>query len=430
MKTENIYSLFRSNPQVSTDSRQIKAGSIFFALKGGNFDGNSFALSALDEGASYSVVDDKHLAANPRCIVVEDVLKALQNLANYHRKQFNIPLLGITGTNGKTTTKELITAVLSTQLQTKATKGNLNNHIGVPLSLLEIDTDTEFAVIEMGANHPGEIHELCQIAMPNIGIITNIGKAHLEGFGSQDKIIKTKNALYDSVASVPGELFVNGDNTLLMKLSEKYKRYTYGSSRSYNYSGMLSSNSAILEFDFHYKGKAYHVKTKLAGQYNFENAMAAVSLGLFFGIHPENIKTALESYMPENNRSQIVETENNLLILDAYNANPSSMDVSIRSFRNMNYQSEVLIIGDMLELGSQEEEEHKHIISLIKELNFNEVYYVGPVFYRILNHDPSFNVFCDVGQARNYFRSNLLKNKTILIKGSRGTHLELLNDAL
>jgi UDP-N-acetylmuramoyl-tripeptide--D-alanyl-D-alanine ligase len=319
---------------------------------------------------------------------------------------------------------------MSTQFITTATKGNLNNHIGVPLTLLEINHNTEFAIIEMGANHPGEIAELCSIALPNLGIITNIGKAHLEGFGSQENIISTKKALYDSVGELPGVLFVNGDNPLLMNLSEKYTRIIYGSHTTYNYNGAIHTGTDVLDFSFKYQKKEYTVKTRLAGSYNFENAMAAVACGLHFEIHPVNIKTALEKYQPSNNRSQIVQTNLNLLILDAYNANPSSMEAAIRNFRAMHYPQEVLILGDMRELGAFEEEEHLKIISLLKELNVVSAFLIGPVFNRILKSETGFMAFPDVESARDFFKEHPLKDKTILIKGSRGIRLEVLNDTL
>lgn len=430
MEITEIHRIFRTCRGVSTDSRSIRSGALYIALKGEHFDGNDFVLQALDSGASFAITDRTEFSGNDRCIVVPDSLATLQELARYHRAQFKIPVLGITGTNGKTTTKELLAAVLSTQFITHSTKGNLNNHIGVPLTLLELNSETEFAVIEMGANHPGEIAGLCELAMPNLGIITNIGKAHLEGFGSQENIIQTKNALYTAVGSGEGILFVNGSNPLLMKLSEKYTRILYGNGASYNYNGVVDPESAVLAFHFRHQGRDYPVQTRLAGAYNFENAMAAVAVGLHFEIHPSNIKTALENYTPGNNRSQILTTDHNQVILDAYNANPSSMETAIRNFHKMNAAEAVLILGDMLELGDTEEKEHQSVVQLIDDLAFREVYLIGPVFSRITEKGKNYLRFDTVENARDFFLRNPLKGKHILIKGSRGIHLERLNETL
>ncbi len=425
-----IYSVFKNFPKISTDTRNIEKNSIFFALKGENFNGNAFAQKALENGAAYAVIDEKEYYKNEHYILVDNVLDCLQQLAAFHRDSLNIPIIGITGTNGKTTTKELINAVLSTRYKTLATKGNLNNHIGVPLTILSISDDYQMAVIEMGANHIGEIGELCKISKPDFGIITNIGKAHLEGFGGIEGVIKTKNDLYLFVKQHNGKLFVNSDNKLLMELSANLDRICYGVNiENFCFAKILKSTGLLnLEFGFNnqYIGE---IQTNLVGDYNFENVLAAITIGLYFKIEPEKIKIALENYVPGNNRSQILKKENNTIVLDAYNANPSSMDASIRNFANIIADNKVLIIGDMLELGKYAHKEHQNVIELIENMNFKKVILVGDFFGNVCKNS-SFLCFPNSLMAKDWILQNPIINSTVLIKGSRGIKMEFVLDVL
>ncbi len=429
MEIQQLYKIFQKHSSVSTDTRKIEPGGIFFALKGENYNGNKFAEKALVAGASYSIIDDPGLKdSNDRFIFVPDCLTALQQLAKYHRNKLKIKIIGITGTNGKTTTKELVYAVLASAFSVQATRGNFNNHIGVPLTLLELKESTEIAIIEMGANHPGEIADLCELSSPDYGIITNIGKAHLEGFGDSETIIETKRALYEAVRKKNGTLIVNNDNELLLELSKGIARFTFGRISKGDINGQIVANNPFLELSFEFDGSK-KVKTRLIGSYNFENVMAAVCCGIFFKTPTSKIVQSLENYTPSNNRSQVMKTAANLLILDAYNANPTSLEKAILNFIDLNYTDKVLIIGDMLELGKAEDLEHSAILETLSEIQDVEIILIGPVFHR-LYRQLSFKTFENVEVAKQYLINYPMKNKTILLKGSRGIHLELLNEVL
>jgi len=419
----DIYAAFRQSQKIVTDSRKIVPGSIFFALKGDNFNGNAFAEEALDNGASFAVVDEQKYVAGSRYFLVENVLQALQALAVHHRAQLKIPVIGITGTNGKTTTKELTARVLSKKFRTSSTSGNLNNHIGVPLSVLQIKPDDEIAVIELGANHPGEIAALSAIAMPDYGLITNVGKAHLEGFGSYEGVITAKNELYSYLNEHHGHVFVNGSDDLLMRLSANIKRTTYGSIENAGVYGKLSGIFPFVSIEARFGDKTIEINSKLVGAYNFENIMAAVCIGSFFGVDSNLIKAAIEEYIPENNRSQIIETKNNSVILDAYNANPTSMEAALRAFASYPVENKMLIIGDMLELGIASHAEHQRIFDIINSLGFTDVLLVGKYFTRVsMNSDVP--AFSKISLATHWLKIHKPENKTILIKGSRGIMLE------
>lgn len=428
---ERIYQLFKISQKVFTDSRQAKDGGIFFALKGERFDGNAYAIKALLDGADYAVVDRKELAKEPRCIVVKDVLSTLQSLANYHRKQLAVPVLAITGTNGKTTTKELITAVLSQNYKVQATKGNLNNHIGVPLTLLSIQEEHNFAVIEMGANHPGEIDFLCQIAEPDYGIITNVGKAHLEGFGSFEGVIQTKSELYRYIAKKGKGVFINTDNKYLLPLVHGIdNHYSYAlKDESAQLYGQLASEGVLLVAKVWFKQGWLYFHSNLTGAYNLENILAAARIGLEFGVDPLLIKKGIESYQPSNNRSQVLKKGTATLLLDCYNANPSSMEVSIQNFLQIDQRNKVMILGDMLELGSVSDVEHQKVVDSIENSGVDTILLVGEKFMKTRT---SSNIlkFENVEEMKNGIDSSFFSNKFILVKGSRGIQLEKVVDLL
>ncbi|MCK5857521.1 MAG: UDP-N-acetylmuramoyl-tripeptide--D-alanyl-D-alanine ligase [Bacteroidales bacterium] len=425
MTIANIYNKFKSCEGFTTDTRKIEKEQMFFCLKGENFNGNKFAADALKKGAKYVVIDEDEYHIDKRMILVDDVLKCMQNLANHHRKQFNIPVLGITGTNGKTTTKELVKAVLSRKYKTHATVGNFNNHIGVPMTLLSMPNDTEFAIIEMGANHIGEIAELCEIAEPDFGIITSIGKAHLEGFGNLQGVITTKNELYKSIIKADGNLFVNADNELLMDLSAKADRKTYGQSNEAVTEGKLLVREAFVGVSWN----GNEIISQLVGSYNFDNMMAAICVGESFGVEKKAIAAALREYTPQNQRSQLLITEKNKIVVDAYNANPTSMAAALDSFRLAEADSKLLILGDMLELGKESQFEHLSIVARLKELKFNEGILVGPEFFGVAK-DSGLRCFEKNTEALEYLKTNPLEGKLVLLKGSRGIALEILLDAL
>ena len=421
---ENIYQHFLSSTGITTDSRNIVSGGMFFALKGERFDGNTYAGKALEMGASCAVIDDPEYFSGSGCILVEDVLFSLQELARHHRQQLSIPLIGLTGTNGKTTTKELIARVLSKKFRTHATIGNLNNHIGVPLTILGIRENTEIAVIEMGANHPAEIAHLCSISMPVYGLITNIGKAHLEGFGSFEGVIRAKSELYEYLDKTGGTAIVNSDNELLMGLSKHLNRLTYGSDRSAGTRAEIINSLPFLVINW----KGTQIDTQLYGDYNFENIMAAICLGEIFGVTDEDIAEAITSYIPSNSRSQLLATASNRIFLDAYNANPSSMLASVNNFERQPGKGKVLILGDMLELGSAAYEEHVKILRTIGS-KFETVLLVGPEFMKASTGLP-YHVFNNTAEASDWLKDNPIEGKDILVKGSRGIALENLIDLL
>ena len=428
-KIAKIYPLFLAHPVVSTDSRQVKPGSLFFALQGESFNGNKFAAQALEYGASYAFVDESRYVLNDSCILVDDGLSTLQSLAKHHRRQFQIRLIAITGTNGKTTTKELINGVLSKKYKTLATQGNLNNHIGVPLTLLNLTGETEIAIIEMGANHPGEIDFLCNIALPGYGLITNIGKAHLEGFGSYEGVIRTKTELYHFLLDHNGEIFLNNEDKLLVEHSSGVETITYGHSPGDLVSSNISADPYVaMDLRFRH-GETLRIESQLYGRYNSENILAAACIGQYFKVPPADIKSALEEYHPGNNRSQIFKTERNLLILDAYNANPSSMTAAIQTFAASTYQEKTVILGDMLELGQDSDKEHLEILKIVDQNSFKQVYLVGPIFIR-LNSKRENICFQDSELARIWLAHHQIENASVLIKGSRGILLEKLVELL
>jgi len=378
MSIKELYKIFGSTASICTDTRKIVKGSIFFALKGNNFNGNKYALKAIQNGCHFAIIDEKEYKTDQNTILVEDVLETLQQLAQFHRKQLDIPIIGITGTNGKTTSKELINSVLSSELNCYATKGNLNNYIGVPLSLLEINSKHEVAIIEMGANHQKEIEFLCDIAKPTHGVITNIGTAHLEGFKNLDGVIKTKNELFQFISKNKGHLFVNSEDKLLLELSNTIEKTTYGYKGDIN--GEINATTPLLHVNY----RDGIIKSQLIGNFQHTNIMLAICIGDYFNVSNDNIRKSIERYIPSNNRSQIIETKNNTLILDAYNANPSSMKAMLISFSEQAYTNKICILGDMLELGEYSKTEHQEITSLCKNLNLS-CYFIGEEFQKVNN---------------------------------------------
>lgn len=468
MEISKLYSRYLEHPQICTDTRNIIPDSIFVCLKGERFDGNQFALSALEQGASYVITENAALADNPRCIVVENSLETLQQLAAYHRQQLTIPVIGITGTNGKTTTKELVSTVLAQKFRTAYTKGNLNNHIGVPLTLLSIKPSDEIAIVEMGANHPGEIDFLCNIANPEFGLITNVGKAHLEGFGSFKGVIRTKTELYKHLAAMAGVIFVNSDNEILMERAEKMSQLpsspsvlpgvipsipgakpsdytddfkvrgvnmpmasvvTYGSSETAECKGAFVSADPYMKFYFEDDDNVYTVQSQLIGAYNYDNAMAAVCVGRYFGVELFDIKTAIEEYCPSNNRSQFKRTERNALVLDCYNANPSSMGVAVDNFIAMKADNKVVMLGGMKELGGDSKAEHRKLFDKVKGGGFGQIVLVGDEF-RFAEGEKDVLWFANSGDALAHLKANQLSGATILIKGSNSNKMWVLEEAL
>ena len=418
MEIKEIYALFQQNPTICTDSRKITKGAIFFSLKGDNFNGNKYALKAILEGCSYAIIDEKEYDVHQNTILVNNVLKTLQDLATYHRNKLNIPLIGITGTNGKTTSKELINAILSSEIGCYATKENLNNHIGVPLSVLEINKKHKIAIIEMGANHQKEIRFLCNIAQPTYGVITNIGSAHLEGFGSIQAIIDTKKELYEFIKHNKGHLFVNIEDELLLSLSNGISKSTYG--KSGDITGLITETTPLLSIKYNNE----IINSHLIGDFQFSNILLAICIGNYFNISNKNIKRSIENYIPTNNRSQLVKTKTNTLILDAYNANPSSMKAMINSFSNQQYKNKLCILGDMLELGGRSDKEHLDIIKLTNKLKL-ECLFVGEIFHSLTK-----NSFKNKRALVKYIQENNIHEKIILLKGSRGIGLEKLIEYL
>ncbi|MDD2644865.1 MAG: UDP-N-acetylmuramoyl-tripeptide--D-alanyl-D-alanine ligase [Bacteroides sp.] len=428
MNIADLYSIFQSCSEVTTDSRNCKQNALFIALKGVSYNGNAYAEMALSKGCSYVIVDDKEFykKENEHYIWSENSLKTLQELANYHRKHFSIPLLGITGTNGKTTTKELIAAVLSTHFSVLYTEGNLNNHIGVPLTLLRLKENHEFAIIEMGASHPGDIEELVNIAEPTCGIITNIGKAHIEGFGSIEGVKKTKEELYTYLSTQKDSLvYKNADDNVLLELStnKEFKQFTYGASSDCDITGRIQSMTPFVRFEWKRQNEnTFHsIQTQLIGSYNLPNLLAAVSLGTYFKISTEKINQAIAGYLPENNRSQLKKTQNNTLIIDAYNANPSSMQASLINFTTLPNSNKVVILGEMRELGDISRKEHTQLIDTLKKNTFDNIYLVGKTFLCL---DTNISRYGTVEELIEELRNKPLQGKTILIKGSRGVQLE------
>jgi UDP-N-acetylmuramoyl-tripeptide--D-alanyl-D-alanine ligase len=420
MKIEELYSYFLSCTSISTDTRKIEAGSMFFALKGENFDANTFAAEALEKGARYVVIDNPSYKTDDRILLADNSLIALQHLAAHHRRHLGLPIIALTGSNGKTTTKELINAVLSSKYNTKATIGNLNNHIGVPLTLLSFTTDTEIGIVEMGANHQKEIEFLCSIAEPNFGYITNFGKAHLEGFGGIEGVIKGKSELYTYLEQNNKTAFVNLDDDIQKEKTSKFSRFTFAVN-NYNCDVRIEKVSANPMVKVTYKGT--QINSNLIGLYNAHNINAAIAIGAFFKISIDKIQQAIEGYVPSNNRSQLIEKNGNSIILDAYNANPSSMDAAINNFSYLDSEAKIAILGDMFELGAESLQEHKQLVEKVAAKGI-ETYFIGKDFYsnRIDHHHLHFYETYD--SFKENFQNIKPANKTILIKGSRGMALE------
>ena len=422
MNIEKLYAIYRDYPQITTDTRKSVAGKIFFCLKGPNFDANTFAEEALRQGAMHVVSDDQRWKGTPRITVVNDALQTLQNLALRHRETFSFPVIGLTGSNGKTTHKELIKAVLSKKFKTYATEGNLNNHIGVPLTLLSIPSDAGIAIIEMGANHRGEIRDLCRIAGPNYGLITNIGKAHLEGFGGIEGVKLGKKELYDFISTGKGKLFVNGDDPVLDKLSKKIPRVLYGSDPAFFVSGKILNSEPRVRFEFYYRGASSgEVQANMVGRYNFQNYLAAACVGVYFGVEPGLVRKALASYTPKNNRSQILDTEHNRLILDAYNANPTSMELALQDFAAMDEWPKIAFVGHMLELGDTSQAEHQHLINQAIKLGVPTVL-VGDQFASCDKQGLPY--FSTREEFLDWLKKKKWRGHLILLKGSRGIAME------
>jgi UDP-N-acetylmuramoyl-tripeptide--D-alanyl-D-alanine ligase len=435
MEIDQLYKIYRESGLVSTDTRKIPSGCLFFALKGDSFDGNSFADKALEAGAAYAIIDNASFEKSDRHILVHDALKALQDLARYHRSQLKIPVIGITGTNGKTTTKELANAVLSQKFRTYATQGNLNNHIGVPLTLLAIGDDVEIAIIEMGANHQQEIKFLSGISQPGYGLITNIGKAHLEGFGGPEGVKKGKGELYDWLLSDGGQAFINRDNPVLVDMARDrglQKIIYYGTGSEGLVSGGLSVNNPFLTIEWwinheDLNPEIYTVDTHLTGNYNLENILSAACIGTFFGLSADEVNSGLSGYKPSNNRSQIAKTAFNTLVCDYYNANPSSMSVALENFSGMQAEKKTIILGDMFELGDDSATEHEEILKKALNVHANEYIFVGEGFFKAgLNQKSGARFFKSTNEVYDLLKTHPIKDTLILIKGSRGMHLEKL----
>lgn len=421
MNIEKLHSLFLKCNHACTDTRNIQANDMFFALKGPNFNGNSYATQALQKGASYAVIDEKdHLIPNnPHIILVEDSLKTLQELATYHRQKLGFKIISLTGSNGKTTTKELISRVLSQKYNTIATKGNLNNHIGVPLTILSMNNETEIGVVEMGANHLKEIEFLCKIAQPDYGYITNFGKAHLEGFGSIEGVIEGKSELYQYLIKNDKMVFVNADDEIQVKILKKYnKKFCFGTNTTANQKVELLNTHPFVSV----KTDSTEIETQLVGAYNFHNVAAAISIGKYFDVSIEKIKYAIRNYVPDNNRSQIIKKGNKEIILDAYNANPSSMKAALDNFSLISEKSKAIILGDMFEVGTTAALEHQDIVNYALKKEFEEIFLIGENFNKVeANNIKKFKRYEDF---ENYLSTTVLKEKCILIKGSRGMALE------
>ncbi|MET3113044.1 UDP-N-acetylmuramoyl-tripeptide--D-alanyl-D-alanine ligase [Pedobacter sp. CG_S7] len=423
-----LYQHYLVNPIISTDTRNISEGCIFFALKGENFNANTFAEKALQKGAALVVIDEEHYQINDRCILVPDVLIALQELAKYHRLQLKIPVIGLTGSNGKTTTKELLKAVLAEQFKTFATKGNLNNHIGVPLSILAITADTEIAVIEMGANHQREIALLCSIAQPTHGLITNIGMAHLDGFGGFEGVKKGKAELYAYLKQHAGIVFIYRNNPYLLEMSAAAslnKVIYYGTNMQDKVYGKLIKSDPFIALNWSSGGETTTAKANLTGAYNFENILAAICVGEFFGLSAAQINLGLANYFPQNNRSQLQKTAENTLICDFYNANPSSMEAALNNLTGLTAISKAAILGDMFELGKEAAEQHDLIAKKAAAAGFTTLIFIGKYFYTLKGKYAG-EFFNTPKEACDYLTQNPIKNSLILLKGSRGMALEQL----
>ncbi len=428
---DQLYEIFLETGKVSTDTRKLSPGSIFFALKGDRFDGNKFALEALNKGCRLAVVDDDQLTESPGCLWVPDVLKTLQSLARYHRMQLQIPVIAITGSNGKTTTKELISSVLGVKYKVWFTRGNLNNHIGVPLTLLSMPPGTQIAVVEMGANHIGEIEGLCKIALPNHGLITNVGKAHLEGFGSEEGVRKGKGELYSFLKNEGGEIFLNVDNEWLRQMVGDYPWIGYGTADDAVVKATGVSAGPLLSFELTTSRVSHMpISTCLMGRYNLENVLAAASVGHYFGVEEELVKEAIENYVPKNNRSQYYDSGRNRILLDAYNANPSSMKVALDNFSAIDHPNKILVLGSMKEMGAESGQEHQQLISSILKFDFSECYLTGSEFKDIVPRDERFHWYNDTESLKEALKKAKVNDALVLVKGSRANRLEAVVDVL
>lgn len=426
MSIEELYKIYLQYSSVQTDTRRLQKGDLFFALKGTNFNGNEFAQKAIQAGAAYAIIDEEKYMAGDKTILVGDVLSTLQQLAKFHRQKFNVPFIAITGSNGKTTTKELIHAVLSSKYRTYTTTGNLNNHIGVPLTILKIKQDAQMVVIEMGANHLREIASYCDIALPTHGLITNCGKAHLEGFGSEEGVRKGKGELYDHLRMHNGTAFVMWDYQYLREMSKGIANiYKYGTAEA-DVEGMAVQSDPFLDVQFNKEIKTL-IKTKLVGAYNLPNVLTAAAVGNFFSVEEEKIKDAIENYSPSNSRSQLMQKGSNKIILDAYNANPSSMKAAIENFGKAEGGSKILVIGAMAELGAASVQEHQDIIEEIKKYKWKNVLLVGGDFLKTKH---PYQQFVKPEEAGKWLKENNIQNSYLLVKGSRSTAMEKILEYL
>jgi len=425
MEIQQLYNLYKQSFKVTTDTRADLENSIFFALKGDNFNGNSFAEKALEKGAYFAVVDEKEYQTNPKIILVDNVLKTLQNLATYHRKQLSIPIISLTGSNGKTTTKELISAVLKQKFNCMATKGNLNNHIGVPLTLLSMTPKTEIGVVEMGANHPKEIEFLCNIALPDYGYITNFGKVHLEGFLNLEGVIQAKTEIYRHLKQHDKTVFVNTNDKTQIEKSNGNQRISFGTESADFPVSFISADPFV-----NVKFKNTTVHSKLIGKYNFSNMAAAIAIGQFFEVSDAKIKEAIEYYIPSNNRSQIIQKNSTKIILDAYNANPNSMEVALENLSQLSDKTKIAILGDMFEIGENSLLEHQNVAELLQSLNLQKAYLIGSNFSKIELKKSNIEQFNSFEDFKNNFDNTFCKEATVLIKASRGMALERVVDLL
>ena len=429
MNISELYHYFKQSYLVSTDTRKITKGCLFFALKGDTFNGNKFAKNALEKGAAYAIVDEEVYKTNQQIILVKDVLETLQSLATYHRGKLGVPIVALTGSNGKTTTKELVNVVLSRKYKTTATLGNLNNHIGVPLTLLSMTPKTEIGIVEMGANHLKEIDFLCQIAQPDYGYITNFGKAHLEGFGSLEGVIQGKTELYQYIKSQNKTVFVNNEDKIQVEKSENIDKITFGKDNVDVEVSFIEANPFV-KVQFNDKT----VVSQLIGAYNYNNIAAAIAIGCHFNVPKEEIASAIENYIPTNNRSQIIEKGSNKIVLDAYNANPSSMQVALENLSGLTDTYKMAVLGDMFELGFEAEVEHQGIVNLLSRLKIDKAYLIGENFYKInlkqSEENNSIVLFKSFDDFKSYFSKQKIENATLLIKASRGMALERILDLI
>ena len=424
---QTLYSHFLTSTGICTDTRKIEKGNLFFALKGPNFNGNQYAEMALKKGAAFAIVDEQIYAKDERYILVEDALTTLQKLANYHRKQLNIPVIGIAGSNGKTTTKELMYAVLSQKYKTFATKGNLNNHIGVPLTLLSIDKTIEMAILELGANHVGELELLCQIAEPNYGIITNNGLDHLEGYGSFEGVVQGNSELYYWLLKNNGTPFVNSTDEVLVRMASRFKStITYGNENDF-FNAKIFTNEFFIQLK---TDEDIAIQTQLIGEYNLDNINAALCIGKFFEVDSKDAAKAIEEYLPANNRSQLLQKGTNSIVLDCYNANPSSMQKSVESFSKLKASNKILMLGDMFELGDYSASEHQKMVEFCENLGFETVYFCGEAFSNCKLKITTYQLFPNRTELETHLSIHKPENTSILIKGSRGMTMEKLVDYL